>query len=217
MIRRSPYLVAESRALDSVIGVWMRQDTPRVDTWEMVCLDGVTRITLEPTELIETRLDGRCARVAHITTVDESSGSRPEEKTEATLGGFCPACCEPVEGVVHDLANFSKTYEPCECTCSILYAHVRRQLGLSIVPMLSLSPEEGYGDEVHFPVKLSEDYPCQGIDSDGVAVVFDDLLEEGDTVARYSDHNGNMWGPTGTVVRRQDGLWIDVLEVKSPA
>jgi hypothetical protein len=62
---------------------------------------------------------------------------------------------------------------------------------------------------VEFPIKLNDSYPCQGIEQPGgAAVAFDDLLSEGDVVAKYADDEGNTWGPSGIVVRREDGLWI---------
>lgn len=62
---------------------------------------------------------------------------------------------------------------------------------------------------VEFPVKLNDDYTCQGREMPGGPfVVFDDLLYEGGTVTKYSDGEGNGWGPVGVVVRRDDGLWV---------
>jgi hypothetical protein len=63
-------------------------------------------------------------------------------------------------------------------------------------------------EEVRFPVKLNDNYTCQGIDRDGDAVVFDDLLRLGDSVAAFSDGD-DRWGPFGIVVRRPDGLWVE--------
>jgi hypothetical protein len=63
---------------------------------------------------------------------------------------------------------------------------------------------------VEFPVKLNDDYTCQGREMpDGPFVAFDDLLNEGDLVAKYGDGEGNTWGPNGIVVRREDGLWVE--------
>jgi hypothetical protein len=68
--------------------------------------------------------------------------------------------------------------------------------------------------EVLFPVELIEradGCAIQGYDAEGGLVCFDDLLGEGDRVATYSDDEGNCWPPLGTVVRRDDGLWIEVV------
>jgi len=63
---------------------------------------------------------------------------------------------------------------------------------------------------VNFPVKLNDSYTCQARDADGVSVAFDDLLDVGDEVAHHSDNQGNCYPPMGTVVRREDGLWIEL-------
>lgn len=69
--------------------------------------------------------------------------------------------------------------------------------------------------ELHLPVKLDEDYTCQGQergrDGHGEQVYFDDLLHEGDLVPTFSDGD-NTYGPHGLVVRRDDGLWIEATE-----
>jgi hypothetical protein len=57
-----------------------------------------------------------------------------------------------------------------------------------------------------FPVKLSDEYPCRGVDAEGDEVFFDDLLNEGDTVAGQ-----------GEVVRNPDGLWIEEVTDVVPA
>lgn len=62
---------------------------------------------------------------------------------------------------------------------------------------------------IELPVKLNDDYTCQGRDRNGAPVVFDDLLDEGDLVATVTDSDGNTFGPHGVVVRKDDGLWID--------
>ncbi len=59
-----------------------------------------------------------------------------------------------------------------------------------------------------FPVKLDDDYACQGRNARGEFVTYDDLLSEGDQVGEFSDGEGNVWGPMHVVVRRVDGLWI---------
>jgi hypothetical protein len=73
---------------------------------------------------------------------------------------------------------------------------------MNVLANSSISP-------VCFPVKLNDDYSCQGRDRDGEYVVFDDLLNEGDLVASVVDAAGNTWGPHGFVVRRADGLWVE--------
>lgn len=62
---------------------------------------------------------------------------------------------------------------------------------------------------VEFPVKLNDNYTCQGFDAAGDSVVFDDLLYEGQEVGSYSDGDGNVYGPMHTVVRKEDGLWVE--------
>ena len=64
------------------------------------------------------------------------------------------------------------------------------------------------GRDALFPVKLNDDYTCQGRDRDGEYCVFDDLLSEGDRVASLVDEDGNTFGPFGVVVRKPNGLWI---------
>lgn len=59
-----------------------------------------------------------------------------------------------------------------------------------------------------FPIKLNDEYTCQGRDANGVYVGYDDLLSEGERVASMDDGEGNCWGPFGVVVRKADGLWI---------
>lgn len=61
---------------------------------------------------------------------------------------------------------------------------------------------------LRLPIKLNDDYTCQGRDARGESVVFDDLLREGDEVADHQDELGNLYGPMHPVVRRDDGLWI---------
>jgi len=63
---------------------------------------------------------------------------------------------------------------------------------------------------VRFPVKLNDRYTCQGIDAEGDQVYFEDLLSEGERVGSYSDGFGNVYGPMATVVRKDDGLWVEV-------
>lgn len=59
-----------------------------------------------------------------------------------------------------------------------------------------------------FPIKLNDAYTCQGVDADGRPVTFDDLLSEGQTVADYTDVDGNAYGPMHVVVAQADGLWV---------
>jgi hypothetical protein len=71
---------------------------------------------------------------------------------------------------------------------------------------------------VEFPVKLNDEYTCQGREMpDGPFVAFDDLLYEGDVVAKFGDGEGNTWGPCGVVVRRDDGLWIEASDPEPPS
>lgn len=70
--------------------------------------------------------------------------------------------------------------------------------------------------ELLFPVELIEradGCAIQGHDAEGGLVCFEDLLREGDRVAKYSDDEGNYWPPFGTVIRCGGGLWIDIVEV----
>jgi hypothetical protein len=68
-----------------------------------------------------------------------------------------------------------------------------------------------------YPIKLNDDYPCQGIDAGGNSVVFGDLLDAGDTVGPPEDQEAFDAYPTGgvaayvdgVVVRRDDGLWVE--------
>lgn len=67
-----------------------------------------------------------------------------------------------------------------------------------------------------YPVKLNDDYTCQGIDADGTSVVFGDLLDEGDEVGPPEDPEEFELDPVGgcaafidgVVVRKDDGLWV---------
>jgi hypothetical protein len=67
-------------------------------------------------------------------------------------------------------------------------------------------------DGLHYPIKLNDDYPCQGTDANGKAVYFPDLLDEGDLVGPTVEHDGTPGEAAyvdGVVVRRDGGLWID--------
>jgi hypothetical protein len=58
--------------------------------------------------------------------------------------------------------------------------------------------------DLAYPIKLDDDYPCQGTDAFGETQTFDDLLTEGMSVGPKV---GDDVFPTGVVVRRDDGLW----------
>lgn len=60
--------------------------------------------------------------------------------------------------------------------------------------------------EVAYPVKLNDNYTCQGRDANGVPIYWDDLLNEGD----YADEYGSF-----IVVLRDDGLWVEEAPAKS--
>ena len=58
------------------------------------------------------------------------------------------------------------------------------------------------------PAKLDDEYTCRGTDANGEQFAFEDLLELGEKVGTSADDKGNVWGPLGVVVKRDDGLWI---------
>ena len=58
------------------------------------------------------------------------------------------------------------------------------------------------------PAKLDDEYPCGGTDANDEQFRFKDLLEVGERVGTTADDKGNVWGPFGIVVKRDDGLWI---------
>lgn len=61
-----------------------------------------------------------------------------------------------------------------------------------------------------YPIKLDDDYPCNGTDPDGFRVRFHDLLDVGDRVGDPVPGDPlNAFPPMGVVVRRGDGLWIE--------
>lgn len=72
---------------------------------------------------------------------------------------------------------------------------------------MSTDHVDHHRNELKLPVKLNDDYTCQGRDADGVSVVFEDLLSEGERVATLTVDDDHF-GPFGVVVRRDDGLWI---------
>lgn len=59
-------------------------------------------------------------------------------------------------------------------------------------------------EDLAYPIKLADDYPCQGRDALGEIQTFNDLLREGMSVGPELD--GDLF-PTGEVVRKSDGLW----------
>lgn len=61
-----------------------------------------------------------------------------------------------------------------------------------------------------YPIKLDDVYPCRGTDADGAAVVFSDLLREGEKVGPWADgdEGGEPMYLDGMVVRRRDGLYV---------
>jgi hypothetical protein len=62
---------------------------------------------------------------------------------------------------------------------------------------------------VNFPIKLDDDYPCQGTDAIGGRVTFDDLLFVGMKVGDPVPGDPlNAFPPFGVVVQENDGLWI---------
>lgn len=66
-----------------------------------------------------------------------------------------------------------------------------------------------------YPIKLNDNYTCQGIDADGKSVVYGDLLDEGDLVGPChpgeEDDPGEAMYVDARVVRREDGLWVKEL------
>lgn len=64
------------------------------------------------------------------------------------------------------------------------------------------------------PVKLNDNYTCQVRDADDNYIASDDLLSEGERVSTVQVGEGDdaaQYGPDGLVVRREDGLWIEVM------
>lgn len=59
-------------------------------------------------------------------------------------------------------------------------------------------------NDLAYPIKLDDDYPCRGRDALGEEQTFDDLLKEGQEVGPKT---GDEVFITGHVVRRDDGLW----------
>ena len=69
--------------------------------------------------------------------------------------------------------------------------------------------------DLHYPIKLDDDYTCQGVDARGGEVAFSDLLRAGDKVGPSHpddvDFEDEAMYLSGIVVRRDDGLWIEPL------
>lgn len=66
--------------------------------------------------------------------------------------------------------------------------------------------------DLAYPIKLNDSYPCQGTDANGCAIVFPDLLREGEQVGPSDeDDGGEALFVSGVVVRRPDGLWCEAL------
>ena len=64
-----------------------------------------------------------------------------------------------------------------------------------------------------FPWKvLNDEYPVDVRTPSGEILHFEDLLVEGQRVG-YGDSEGNVYLPLGIVVRREDGLWVEALDV----
>lgn len=72
--------------------------------------------------------------------------------------------------------------------------------------------------DLSYPIKLNDDYTCQGIDAGGNSVAFSDLLREGERVGPYApgDELGEAMYVDGIVVRRDDGLWVEALPPSRP-
>lgn len=100
------------------------------------------------------------------------------------------------------------------------FVHVRRPKP-SVWPRLVTTPpaRAALGGPTVYPVKLFDAYPCRGIDAEGTAIIFGDLLEPGDKVGPPEDPEGFLVDPTGgcaaytdgVVVEREDGLWVEAL------
>ena len=74
-------------------------------------------------------------------------------------------------------------------------------------------------NDLHYPIKLDDDYTCQGVDARGVVVAFSDLLRAGDKVGPSHpddvDFEDEAMYLSGVVVRRDDGMWIEALSAGS--
>jgi hypothetical protein len=73
---------------------------------------------------------------------------------------------------------------------------------------------------VRYPIKLSDDYSCQGTDADGRYIVFSDMLMEGDRVGpsvMVDDEPGEALYVDAVVERRSDGLYVVPLEKTQPS
>ena len=71
--------------------------------------------------------------------------------------------------------------------------------------------------DLRYPIKLNDDYTCQGTDAEGTELTFSALLHEGSEVGSWhpDDENGEPMYVSGKVVRRDDGLWIEALSAGS--
>jgi hypothetical protein len=68
--------------------------------------------------------------------------------------------------------------------------------------------------DLRYPIKLNDDYTCQGIDADGKSITFTDLLHEGARVGPFDPEDCESGEPlyeSGVVVAREDGLWIEAV------
>lgn len=63
--------------------------------------------------------------------------------------------------------------------------------------------------DLHYPIKLDDNYPCAGTDANGDRVMWDDLLFEGQLTGPGHGHDDNVFPPFGRVVKRADGLWVE--------
>ena len=62
--------------------------------------------------------------------------------------------------------------------------------------------------ELAYPIKLNDNYTCQGTDANGASVFWDDLLYEGDVTGPSGPGGGEGYSDA-RVVRRDDGLWVE--------
>lgn len=64
---------------------------------------------------------------------------------------------------------------------------------------------------LNYPIKLNDDYTCQGTDALGKSVTFTDLLWEGDRVGPVDEDEAEAMYVDGIVVLKDDGLWVVAL------
>lgn len=67
-----------------------------------------------------------------------------------------------------------------------------------------------------YPLKLDDAYPCRGRTPGGEELHFEELLVVGQRVG-HGDGEGNVFPPYGVVVRRDDGLWVEAVDMPSRA